>query len=183
MSRTWMAGTASRLTSRPAGPWLLLGIIALMVGCSTGSRDIETPEGARGGDQTGPFIVLGVLSRGTSTLHQSNAHNAFSETIKVNVPVGTALIVPAVRGWTMGYGSTTPEDLSGTPGPVTWHREDHNLGASYFNVFVQDIDAPDPATNTQTATIVVEMLLSDDNSDDDWFGYVNYTLLCLGRHP
>jgi hypothetical protein len=155
---------------------------SLTIGCNTGGRDVETPEGSRSPDQNGPFIILGVISRNTSTLSRHNAYDLFQETVKLNVPVGTEIIIPTLRGVMNGYGSTTPEDLS-TLAAATWNREDHNFGLQYFNVYVSDIDAPDMSTMTQTASVVVEAQLSDDNGDDDWFGDVNYTLICLGKHP
>lgn len=98
---------------------------------------------------------------------------------------GTVAIVPAVRGWAFGYGSTDPEDLATSPPdkPINWHPEDHHLGLQSLNIYVEDIDAPNPAANTQTATVHISAILSDDNGDDTWFGYANYTLLCLGKHP
>jgi hypothetical protein len=103
--------------------------------------------------------------------------------VTINVPPETILIVPAVRGWLTGYGKTDPEDLSSLPGPLTWHREDHNLGMTLFNISVKDINAVDNSSSppTQTAVINIQLYLSDDNSDDTWFGDVNYTLLCLGK--
>lgn len=153
--------------------------------CSTADRPLETPRGPRPAESTGPLIILGLVSKATSTLKRNDAHQPFDETVTIGVPVGTVAIVPTVRGFTFGYGTTTPEDLaqSDPAKPLTWHTEDHNFGVQSLNIFVEDIDAPDPNTNTQTAKIHISALLSDDNSDDTWFGYVNYTLLCLGNHP
>src|SRR4051794_20163329 len=83
--------------------------------CATSPRDLETPAGPRTGDQLVPFEILGVLSRGTSTLHRSNARDAYEETFTVSIPPGTEIIVPAIRGWSMGFGRTTPEDTSNVP--------------------------------------------------------------------
>jgi len=52
-----------------------------------------------------------------------------------------------------------------------------------LKVEVQDIDAVNLSTNTQTATIKVAGVLADENVDNQWFGLVTYTLICLGRHP
>lgn len=152
--------------------------------CATGPRDYESPIGPISSDQLTPFHILGVISRNTSTLNRSSAHHAFEETITVNIPPGTSLIIPAIRGWVTGYGKTDPEDLSAlTSGETaTWHTADHHLGFQQLNIFVADINAVDFSTSppTQTATITIQSLLSDDNGDDSWFGDVNYNLICLG---
>lgn len=171
----------------PAKRLLALALMLTVTGaCSTGDREIETTRGPRAAESTGPLIILGLVSKATSTLRQSNAHKAFEEVITVNVPPGTEVIVPTVRGWAFGYGSTTPEDLSPLPDPNasnTWHPADHHVGLISLNIWVDTLNAVDPATNTQTAKIKVSAILSDDNGDDEWFGYANYTLLCLGKHP
>ena len=163
-------------------------LVCLLPSCATGPRDLETPQGPRPADQVGPFVILGVVSRNTSTLHRSDARTTFSENHTVNVPPGTQLIIPAMRGWAIGYGSTTPDDLSQQPdinSTVTWHSADHHLGMAYLNIYVDRINAVDNTTTpaTQTAVITVSGLLTDDNFDDGWWGTVNYTLLCLGVAP
>ena len=164
----------------------MLALISLCIlwSCGTGDRQIETPQGTRTADQVGPWEILGVISKATSTLKQSNAHTAFTEDIKINVPPGTQIIIPAMRGYSFGYGSTTPDDLSTDPNQkATWHTEDHNLGHAEINIYVKDIDAVDNSVTpaTQTATITVTALVSDENGDDDRWAYTNYNLLCLGR--
>lgn len=165
---------------------LLLVAVACAVSCSTGDRQIETPQGTRSADQTGPWEILGVISRNTSSLSQPNGRDGFSEDIKINVPPGTQIIIPALRGYLFGYGSTDPADLS-TPGATdqrpNWHTEDHNLGYAAINIFVKDIDAVDNSTTpaTQTATVTIQANISDENGDDNWWADVNYNLLCLGK--
>lgn len=163
----------------------ILGILSIFVvtgGCSTTPRNLETPQGERSGDQLRRLDILGVLSRSTSTLHRPNANNQFQETVTVNVPPGTLIIIPAVYGWALGYGRTDPEDIS-TVKKFNWNREDHNLGLAQLSVHVMDIDAVDTSVTppTQTAKIEITAMLSDDNGDDQWFAGVNYNLLCLGN--
>jgi len=102
------------LTSRLCG---LVCALVTLAACSTSDREIQTPSGGRQGEGTGPLIVLGVVSKATSTKSVPNAQNAFEEIFTVNVPPGTEIIVPALSGWTLGYGSTTPEDLSPQTAP------------------------------------------------------------------
>lgn len=161
---------------------LVIALALVMVeGCATARRDFETPQGSRSGDQFGPWIVLGVLNRSTSSLNQPSAYNVWEEQITVDVPVGTQIIVPVMRGWVLGAGSATPPDTS--LGSAKWNSDDHNYGVAYTDISIVDINAPDLATNTQTARIKVELWLADYNGDDPWFGRVNYTLICLGPHP
>jgi len=163
-------------------------LFSIAFGCSTGPREIETPQGPRSADQSGPFIVVGVISRSTSTLRRANANSPFEETFTINVPPGTQFVIPAVRGWAAGYGKTVPEDLSPIPDPnasLTWHPNDEHFGLAWFNVFVDRINAVDNSTTppTQTAVIKVTAILGDENLDNEWWGLVNYTLLCLAPHP
>jgi hypothetical protein len=155
------------------------------LGCSTAPRDFETPAGRRPGDQLGPWIILGVLSRETSTLNRSNARPPFEERVTVNVPPGTELIIPAIQGWITGFGRIEPADLSTFEGTANWHTDDHHLGLSQMIVTVEDINSADTTTTppTQTARIRIGAVLSDNNGDDPWFGTLRYTLICLGRHP
>ena len=172
-------------TNPPRAAGFACAALALLVsGCATAPREFETPQGPRSGDQLSAFEILGVLSRNTSTLHRPNGQQFFQETVTVNVPPGTDIIVPAMRGYAIGYGRTAPDDLSAlNTSTFTWFREDHNLGLAALNVFVEDINAVDTSTTppSQTAKITIMALLSDDNGDDGWFGTVNYNLLCLGR--
>lgn len=173
---------------KPTGIKAALPIVAalLLSACETSPRDFETPTGPVSGDIAGPLVILGVASRATSTLNRPNADQPFEEEVKVNVPVGTEAIIPTVRGWTLGYGSLDPADQSPQPDPngsLSWKPEDHHLGLATVNVAVSDIDAPDVANGTQTATIVVSAWLTDDNTDDKWFGTIRYNLIYLGRPP
>jgi hypothetical protein len=98
------------------------------------------------------------------------------------VPPGTEIILPTIRGWSLGFGNTTPADTS-TVGSFTWNPDDHHLGIAELNISVGRINAVDTATTppTQTATIRIHALLSDNNGDDQWWATVNYNLICLGR--
>ena len=78
----------------------------------------------------------------------------------------------------------TPDDLSNSNdlnGKLNWQPSDHHFGLQVMNIWVEDIDAVDPATNTQTATIGFSAILSDDNSDDEWYAQINYNLIFLGK--
>ena len=155
-----------------------------MPSCATAPRDFETPQGPRSGDQLVAFDILGVISRITSTRHRSSAFPAFEENATINVPPGTDIIVPAIRGWMIGYGATDPDDLTMVD-QSRWHPEDHNFGLMIVNVAITRVNAVDNTTSppSQTATVKVTATLSDDNSDDGWFAAVNYNLICLGRKP
>jgi hypothetical protein len=158
----------------------------MCLGCATAGRDFETPVGPRPGDQLdGPFVVLGLISRNTGTLSRADGRSLFEESVTVNVPPGTELIVPTMRGFLLGFGRTDPEDLSAGTGDAAWHSEDHHLGFAYVNVYVDRIHAVDTSSTppTQTAVIHVQARLTDDNGDDKWFGDVNYTLICLAKMP
>jgi hypothetical protein len=170
--------------SKLKGLVAILSLSALSYACATAPSNFQTPAGPIPGDQTGPFEILGLISRNTSTQHRPDARTDFDETVTVNVPPGTEIIVPAMRGWWLGYGSTTPEDISTTI-PFTWRTEDHHFGVAYFDIIVTRIDAVDNSTTppTQTATIHILGRLTDNNLDDSWWGLVDYTLLCLGRRP
>jgi hypothetical protein len=165
----------------------LIVFILVCGSCSSGPREIETPQGPRSADQNGPFIILGVISRNTSTLSQPDAKQEFKETITVNVPPGTQIIIPAVRGWFAGYGKTIPEDYftqqSNPNSKLNWQHNDEHFGLAWFNVLVDDINAVDSTTSppTQTAEITITAILGDENLDNRWWASVNYNLLCLGR--
>lgn len=159
----------------------LLVAMAFLSGCATGPRPLETPSGPSTADATGPFTVIGVISRATSTLNRPNANPYFAEDVLVQVPTGTELIVPAVRGWRLGFGSLEPADLSVNPAPETsWNADDHYFGSALVNVYVKDVNAPD-ASGSQSATVTVQIALHDINGDDPWWGLVNYSLICLKR--
>jgi hypothetical protein len=167
---------------------LLLLLIILCYACNTGPRQVETPQGPRSADQSGPFIILGIVSRNTSTLSQADAKKGFEETVTVNIPPGTEIIIPTVRGWFTGYGKTTPEDLSQQPDPngsLIWQPNDEHFGLAWFNVFVDHINAIDTSTTpaTQTAVIKIVCILGDENLDNRWWASVNYNLFCLAKHP
>ena len=157
---------------------------ASLVSCGTAPKDFESQRGPISADQLRPFEILGVVNRATVSLNQPNASNGFSEKITSNVPVGTEVIIPAIRGWTLTFGNGEPNtveshaSVAGAP-PLQGPRVDHHWSRGSVNVFVEDINSPAP-DGSQTARIEVRLFLSDENSDDKWFGSVNYTLICLG---
>src|SRR3954468_2530261 len=95
----------------------ILSLSTLIASCESSPRDIETPEGAVSGAVNGPFVILGVMDKATSTLNRPNGSQSFVETIKIDVPLGTQVIVPSMRGWDLAYGSSNPANLSATPKP------------------------------------------------------------------
>ena len=167
---------------------VLSGFLSLIIlsGCGSADRDVQTPVGSRPGDQFGNFDIIGISSKVFVTKNLADSKSQYIEKIKINVPPGTFMIIPAVRGWVNCYGKMTPDDLSNINdlnGKTNWQGTDHHFGLQILNIWVEDIDAVDPSTNTQTATIGFGAILSDDNSDDPWFAQVNYSLIFLGKHP
>jgi hypothetical protein len=139
-------------------------------------------------EDRGPFIILAVISRSTSTKRRTSAKTHFSVQETVPVMVGTTFIVPALRGWGIGYGETDPWDLSKKEDPIGapgWKKTDHHLGYAFVNVWVDHINPPDHSTeiSTQTAVINIAANLGDHNLDDKWWAWVTYSLTCLARHP
>ncbi len=163
---------------------ILLVNILFLAGCGTKDRDIETPIGSRPGDQFGGFEIIGISSKTSATGNLNDAHTQFNEKLTINVPVGTFIIIPAVRGWLTGFGTINPSDLSNINdlnGTIKWNSDDHHLGIQSFNVYVDHISAADTVANTQSAVIGFSGILSDYNSDDKWFGIINYDLIFLGK--
>jgi len=162
---------------------MVLGSALLLAACATAPRDIETPTGQVPGMVSGPFVVLGVADRATSTLNRANALSDFVETVHVDAPLGTQVIVPVLRGWTLGYGSTDPADHSPQPAPEStfrWNSEDHHFGIGMVNIAVIDLNAAVPGAISQSATVQISARLNDDNGDDKWWGVVRYELIFLG---
>lgn len=163
---------------------LLTTLLVFVLSCGTAPRDLETPFGSRPSDQFGEFEILGVSSRITTTNNRADAKDKFSEEVRINVPPGTYLIVPSIRGWITCYGEITPDDLSNINDPnasLVYKPNDQHLGLQLVNIMVKDIDAYDPSSNSQTATLIIESLLRDDNADNKWYARVNYDLLFLGK--
>ena len=164
-----------------------IALIALLtVAACASDRDIQTPVGPVSGQVAGQFIVLGVAFKATSTGNRPNAGTVFRETVDLDVPAGTEVIVPALTGWDIGFGSTDPEDLSPQAAPESvfnWRATDHHYGWSRVGVVVRDIDALAPGATTQRARIEVQATLTDNNLDDPWWGVIRYQLIFLGRHP
>jgi hypothetical protein len=161
-----------------------LASMLLLAACTTSPRDIETPTGPVPGMITGRFVILGVADRATAAPNQPNGAAHFVETVDIDVPVGTEVILPALRGFDIGYGSTDPADLSPMPLPestFSWRHEDHHFGVARVNVAVVDIDAAAPGASPQHARIQVGLRPNDDNGDDKWWGVVRYQLIFLGR--
>ena len=161
---------------------LILGAVFLS-GCETRSREFETPAGMVEGDLFEQLLILGVSSKATATLNQRGG-NVVEDTIDIEVPVGTQVIIPALRGWRLAYGEIDPDTFEGhTFERSGWISKDHHYGFGLVNIFVEDINAPDFSVTParQTATIVVSLVLADDSADDRWFGIVNYNLIYLGR--
>lgn len=159
-------------------------LLLVATSCTSMDRAIESPTGPIQGVKAGPYVVLGVGNK-TTSLHAGDAKSLLEETVDIQAPVGTEVIVPAITEWSLGYGSTDPQDMSGVPTgqKVTWHSEDHNFGYGHAKVEVTDIDAAAPGATFQSAKVRVIIMLSDDNSDDSMFGVVGYHLIFLGKQP
>lgn len=163
---------------------ILLTTLVFLAGCGTQNRDLQTPIGNKPGDQFGGFEIIGISSKTSTTGNLNDARTQFNEKLTINVPVGTYIIIPTVRGWLTGFGTITPSDLSNINdlnGSMRWSSDDHHLGIQSFNIYVDHISAPDTTANTQTAVIGFSGILSDYNSDDKWFGIINYDLIFLGK--
>ena len=136
----------------------------------------------------GRKIILGVISRVTSTKRRTSAKTHFSTQETGPILVGTEHIIPSLSGWGIGYGETDPWDLSKKDNPIGapgWHKTDHHLGHAFVNVWVDHINEPDHTTETSTQTAVINIAanLGDHNLDDEWWAWVSYHLTCLARHP
>jgi len=154
---------------------------------ATQERLIETPTGTKLGKIFDNLEVLGMGSFVTQSGNQSSAHQLFQENVHIEVPVGTIVVIPAPNLWLLGYGSLQPEVLDPLDDNQNqlWHSADHHWGAGVFQVSVVGLNAPDFSQNPpkQTAHLHVNMLLSDHNGDDSWFGVAGYNLLYLGKPP
>ena len=161
---------------------LILGAV-LLSGCETRPREFETPIGPVEGDLFEQLQILGVSYKITATLNQRRGRTVV-ETIDIEVPVGTQVIIPVLRSWRLAYGEIDPDTFEAhTFEPGEWNYKDHNYGFGQVNISVLDINAPDFSVTParQTATIFVSLLLADYNADDRWFGAVAYSLIYLGR--
>lgn len=167
--------------------FLFISVVSLFQGCATAPKDFETPSGPIPGDQFGSMEIVGVISKSTTTLNQPNSNRIFEEEIIVDVPVGTEIIIPALRGWRLTYGEINPNTVESHIGTSTqapsWTLDDHHFGIGLVNIFIKDVNAPDIRANPpkQTATIQIQLMLGDDNLDDRWSGMVNYNLICIKR--
>ena len=123
--------------------------------------------------------ILGIVQLETHTDNRSDAKDGlFVTRSRVQIPVGTQLIIPVVNGWSVGFGKVSDKGEN----VFTWSPEDHHYGLQQLAVFVDRISPPDQNSVPvkQSASIGVEFYLSDKNHDDKWFGTANYTLICLG---
>lgn len=153
---------------------------SLSAACTTLPRTIETPSGpVTTGDVVGPFEVLGVSNRLTTTNNRPTSPNLYEEFVDFDVPYGTEVIVPCVRAWWLGFGKLNPDDWNDPS--ATWTSNDHHWGLCDVNVYVDRIYAPDPATLTQKARIGVRLWLRDINGDDQTNCRVHYSLIYLGH--
>ena len=156
---------------------------ALLAGCATTRNEtIATIEGpATSGVIARPLQVVGLLKLSTTSGNISAGENSHFVQATVDVPIGTAVIMPTLHGWTLAYGEAQPN--SGNPdAEIDWSAEDHNWGLGTVEVSVVKINPPNMLTQpaTQTAELSIRFLLRDDNGDDPWFGGVDFSLLCLG---
>ena len=158
-------------------------LIAALGGCAgTRHETITSIEGPiHSGVLARPLVILGILKLTTNSGNLANANQTQFVRTSVEVPVGTAVIVPSLSGWMLGFGSAQPNPAN-PEAEINWQTEDHNWGLGTVEVSVLKIHPPNTLTQppTQTADISVRFYLSDDNQDDPWFGAANYTLLCLG---
>jgi hypothetical protein len=173
-----MEGIKSNLLFLLFSSWVLI-----TAGCATTAPStIETIEGpATNGVIARPLEIVGVLNLSTTSGNVPNASQSQFVSATVEVPVGTVVIVPAVKGWMLGYGEAQPNPTDPN-NSINWQTEDHNWGLGNVEVSVVKINPPNTLTNppTQTAELSIRFYLSDDNQDDSWFGAVSYHLLCLG---
>ena len=158
-------------------------LIGALSGCAgTTPESIATIEGpAINGVIARPLEIIGVINLSTASGNVPDASGSHFVRASVEVPPGTALIVPAVRGWGLGYGTVQPSSAN-PDAEISWKPADHHWGLGNVEVSVVKIHPPNMTTQptTQIAEISVRFFLSDDNQDDEWFGAVDYTLLCLG---
>jgi len=154
---------------------------------STQERLIETPVGSKLGKIFEHLEVLGIGSFITQSGNLPNAKNLFTEAVDVEVPVGTVAVIPSPNLWLLGHGNLQPEfmDPLDENQHQLWNPDDHHWGAGAFQVSVIGVNAPDFSQNPpkQTAHLHVNMLLSDINGDDSWFGIAGYTLIYIGKPP
>jgi hypothetical protein len=157
---------------------LQLLVILSLLGCSTRSAAIITPAGPVHGTLAGPLTILGIATENTETGNQTSAPTVWTESVTIDVPVGTQAIVPAITGLNLSYGA---KNARSTPSSFVWDTADHHLGFQHASVIVTRINPPDPSGAHQTAEIQVQLFLRDVNGDDPWFGGVGYQLIFLGR--
>jgi hypothetical protein len=170
------------ISRQPSNFKLVLATVLLgsLTGCAgTSHTDIQTVEGPiTNGIVSRPLVVLGLVKLATRSGNLTQFQGTHEIQATVDIPVGTAVIVPAVDGWLLGYGSAQAR----SDDAFDWTTEDHNYGIGFVDVTVTKINPPNTISQppTQTAELVISFALSDDNQDDPWFGGVGYTLLCLG---
>lgn len=158
-------------------------LIAALGGCAaTRPETIATVEGpATSGVVARRLEILGMLKLSTVSGNLADASNSHFVQALVEVPVGTALIMPALTGWMLGFGSAQPNPAN-PDAEINWTTDDDNWGLGSVEVSVVQINPPNSVVQptTQTAELSIRFYLSDDDQDDPWFGAASYTLLCLG---
>jgi hypothetical protein len=173
-------------TAQVVIPVLIVAVIAvigqLYTTFSSSITDLETPWGGEEGSMIAPMNVLGVINLTTSTGNRDADNGEFIEHLMVEVPVGTDVIVPCIRGWWIGYGRAVQDNIDELSN-FTWDPDDHYWGLGTFSIEVVDINAPNTSVEppTQSAQIGVKAFLGDHNHDDPWFGLVQYSLMCLEK--
>lgn len=164
--------------------WAVGGLLTMLLGgcAATRPETITTVEGpVTNGVIARRLEVLGLLRLTTTSGNIPEAADSHFVEATVEVPVGTAVILPSLTGWGLGYGTAQPNP--GAPDArLDWDSEDHHWGLGNVEVSVVRIHPPNTTTQppTQLADLSIRFFLSDDNHDDPWFGAVNYSLLCLG---
>ena len=156
-------------------------MLCFVSGCEP--RHVEVPfQTVEGGTPDGQIFrkleILGVINTTSFTGNRPNAkERLFSSKFLAEVPVGTQVIIPALRSWRLGYG-----ELKLDGNTILMKTVDHHYGAGLVRVFVEKLNPPNQTTNpvSQTALIAVEFDLTDRNLDDEWYGAIQYTLICLG---
>jgi hypothetical protein len=155
------------------------GLAVLLASCTTVPREIETPTGpVATGDVNGPFEVLGVSNRVTTTGNLPTAPTIFEEAADFDVPYGTEVVVPSLTGWRLAYGRFDPEDMNV---PQTWSPEDHHWGLGWVKVYVDRLYAPDPITHTQKARLKIQLWLTDGDGNERTSAAIAYNVLYLGH--
>jgi hypothetical protein len=161
--------------------WVIL-MLGLQGCASTGPAKIATVEGnLPTGILDRALEIVGIVSLETKSGNVSSANSTHFVQATVEVPVGTAVIVPMLDGWLLGYGSAQP-DPANPENAIQWTPEDQNWGLGRVSITVTRLNPPNTVASppVQTAELSIAFHLGDDGLDDPWFGAASYSLLCLG---